>query len=114
MKKGINKSINKLNVRRLGIDTQKEHVAYIRADSHVIISEGFEALTRVRINKGKLSIVASLDVVHSLNLLNKGEVGLSEMACTSLNVKDGDIIEITIWNLWYHWVISGPKFTASQ
>jgi len=93
MKKSQAKSLNKLKVRRLGIDTQKEHVAYIRADSHVIISEGFEALTRIRINKDNLSIVASLDVVHS-NLLNKGEVGLSEMACFSLSVKDGDVIEI--------------------
>jgi thymidine phosphorylase len=94
MKKIQAKSINQLKVRRLGIDTQKEHVAYIRADSHVMISEGFEALARVRVNRGKLSIVASLDVVHS-NLLNKGEIGLSEMACASLHVKDGDIIEIT-------------------
>ena len=65
MKKTGNKPINKLIVRRLGIDTQKEHVAYIHADSPVIISEGFEALARIRINKGSLSIVASLDVVHS-------------------------------------------------
>lgn len=101
MKKAKITSINKLKVRRLGIDTQKEHVAYIRADSQVIISEGFEALARVRINKGKLSIVASLDVVNFIkgtthtNLLGKGEIGLSEMACSSLHVKDGDIIEVT-------------------
>jgi thymidine phosphorylase len=100
MKKTTRKSINKLKVRRLGIDTQKEHVAYIRADSHIIISEGFEALTRVRVTKGKLSIVASLQVVilmkgSKTNLVNKGEIGLSEMACTSLGVKDGDNIEIT-------------------
>lgn len=101
MKKAEVKPINKLKVRRLGIDTQKEHVAYIRADSHVIISEGFEALARVRINRGKLTIVASLHVVHfiketgRINLLSKAEVGLSEMACISLNVKDGDTIEIT-------------------
>jgi len=94
VKRTQHKSQNVLKVLRLGIDTQKEHVAYIRADSHVIISEGFEALTRVRINKGKLSIVASLEVVHS-NLLNKGEIGLSEMACTSLKVKDGDKIGIS-------------------
>ena len=94
MKSAKHTSINKLKVRRLGIDTQKEHVAYIRSDSLVIIAEGFAALARVRINKGALSIVASIDVVHS-NLLNKGEVGLSEMACTSLHVKNGDSIEIT-------------------
>ncbi len=94
MKKPQTKAINKLKVRRLGIDTQKEHVAYLRADSHVIISEGFEALARVRINKGKLSIVASLHIVHS-RLLSPGEVGLSEMACSSLEVENGDIIEIT-------------------
>lgn len=94
MKKAKHKFVNKLKVRRLGIDTQKEHVAYIRSDSHVVISEGFEALTRIRIEKRELSIVASLHIVHS-NLLNKGEVGLSEMAFSSLSVKVGDIIEIS-------------------
>ncbi len=93
MKKKPTKSTNKLKVRRLGIDTQKEHVAYIRADSHVVISEGFEALARVRIKKGILSIVASLHIVHS-NLLSKGEIGLSEIAFSSLNIKNGDMIEI--------------------
>lgn len=87
------KLLNRLKVRKLGIDTQKEHVAYIRADSYIMISEGYEALARVRINRGKLSIVASLHVVHS-DLLNKGQIGLSEMACTSLEVKDGDTVKI--------------------
>ena len=101
MRKTNHTSANKLKVKRLGIDTQKEHVAYIRSDSHVIISEGFEALARIRINKGKVSIVASLEVVHltksnaGAKLLSKGEIGLSEMAITSLNVKDGDLIDIT-------------------
>jgi len=94
MKKASARSINILKARRLGIDTQKEHVAYLRADSHVIIAEGFEALARVRINKGDLSIVASIHVVHS-HLLNSGELGLSEMACISLKVKDGDKVEIS-------------------
>jgi thymidine phosphorylase len=88
-------SVNKLKLKRLRIDTQKEHVAYLRADSHVAMSEGFEALTRVRINYKSQSIVASLHIVHSNTLLNKGELGLSEMAFNSLSAKAGEYISLT-------------------
>ncbi|HXP48878.1 MAG TPA: thymidine phosphorylase family protein, partial [Bacteroidia bacterium] len=88
-------SVNTLKLKRLGIDTQKEHVAYLRADSHVAMSEGFEALTRVRINYKSQSIVASLHIVHSDALLNKGELGLSEMAFNSLSAKAREFVSLT-------------------
>jgi thymidine phosphorylase len=90
-----NIAVNKLKLKQLGIDTQKEHVAYIRADSHVAMSEGFEALTRVRVNYKTKSIVASLYIVHSGFLLNKGELGLSEMAFNSLSAATGEYVTIS-------------------
>ena len=86
---------HRLKLKRLGIDTHKEHVAYLRADSHVAMSEGFEALTRVRINTRSTSIVANLHVVEPGFLLHKGELGLSEMAFNSLNAKEGEYVNIT-------------------
>lgn len=82
---------NKLIFKRLGIHTQHEHFAYMREDCHVCISEGFEALTRIRITNGKKSIVASLNVIRS-EILEPGEISLSESAIASLGVKEGETI----------------------
>jgi len=85
--------LNRLRLRRLGVDTQKEYVAYLRVDSHIAMSEGFEALTRIRVHSGNTSIVASLYIVHS-NMLKKGELGLSEMAFNALSAKEGGYVTI--------------------
>lgn len=82
---------NELIFKRLGIDTQHEHLAYMREDCHVCVSEGFEALTRIRVSNGKKSIVASLNVIRS-EILKPGEISLSERAIKALGVKEGDAI----------------------
>ena len=45
---------NNLKFKRLGINTQHEHIAYMREDCHVCKSEGFEALTRILVSNGNL------------------------------------------------------------
>jgi thymidine phosphorylase len=46
---------NTLRLIRLGIDTQREHVVFMRKDCHICLSEGFEALNRVLVTvKGNL------------------------------------------------------------
>ena len=82
---------NKLIFKRLGIHTQHEHFAYMREDCHVCVSEGFEALTRIRITDGKKSIVASLNVIRS-EILEPGEISLSESAMLALGIKEGETI----------------------
>ena len=82
---------NRLIFKRLGIDTQHEHFAYMREDCHVCVSEGFEALTRIRITKGVKSIVANLNIVRS-EILHPGEISLSESAITSLGAMEGETI----------------------
>lgn len=86
---------NKLTFKRLGIHTQHEHFAYMREDCHVCISEGFEALTRIRITNGKNSIVASLNIIRTEQLLQPGEISLSESATHALGVKEGDPITVS-------------------
>lgn len=44
---------NVLHMRRLGIDTYQELVVYIRSDSHICKSEGFEAQSRVEVRRGE-------------------------------------------------------------
>lgn len=85
---------HKLRIRDLGIDTYRENIIYIRADSHVCKSEGFTALTRILIHKNGYTIVATLNVVNS-DLLKNGEAGLSQEAMKRLEVKEGETISIS-------------------
>lgn len=77
-----------LKLRRLGVHTHQEPVVYIREDSPVCRSEGFEAQSRVRIETGGRSVVATLNIVHG-NLLAEGEAGLSESGWRLLEAEEG-------------------------
>jgi thymidine phosphorylase len=82
-----------LRLRRLGVDTHQEPVVYLREDSPVCRSEGFEAQSRVRVDAGGRSIVATLNVVHG-DLLAKGEAGLSEAAWRLLAPREGAVARV--------------------
>lgn len=77
-----------LRLRRLGVHTHQEPVVYIREDSPVCRSEGFEAQSRVRLETGGRSVVATLNIVHG-DLLAEGEAGLSESGWRLLGAEDG-------------------------
>lgn len=79
----------RLRLRRIGIDTYREHIVFMRADCHVCLSEGFAARSRVRVTVNEKSLVATLNVVHS-ELLEKDEMGLSECAWNALEAQAGD------------------------
>lgn len=85
----MNGAADRLRMRRLGIDTYKEYVAYLRADAAVCRSEGFGAHTRVELRRGERRIVATLNVVVSA-LLEGDEIGLSEAAWMALDGVAGE------------------------
>lgn len=85
---------NILQVKSLGIDTYREHIIFIRSDSHICRSEGFTALTRLIVTYGDKNIIATLDMVNS-DMLHHFEIGLSEMALKQLGVKNGDQVSIS-------------------
>jgi thymidine phosphorylase len=85
---------NTLRIRRLGIDTYQEPVIYMRADCHVCRSEGFEALSRVQIDYGGRSIIATLNIIVT-DLLAPGAAGLSEAAWKLLGAAEGDVITLS-------------------
>lgn len=85
---------NILKYKHLGIYTQNENVVYMREDCHVCISEGFEALTRIRITKATHSIVASLNVINS-DILLPDEIGLSDAAAIKLNVSGNETLYVS-------------------
>jgi len=82
-----------LRARRLGIDTYREPVAFLRADCAVCRAEGFQALSRVRLERGGRVVIATLNVVHGA-LLSGCDLGLSEAAWQALGVRDGDVVRV--------------------
>ncbi|NNE77236.1 MAG: thymidine phosphorylase family protein [Pricia sp.] len=85
---------NVLKYKSLGIYTQNENVVYMRQDCHVCISEGFEALTRIRVSNMSTSVIASLHIITS-DVLRQGEIGLSEVAANKLNVSAGETLYVS-------------------
>lgn len=82
-----------LTLRRIGIDTYQEPIVYLRADSPICRSEGFEAHTRVAVRSDGREIIATLNVVRSA-LLQLGEAGLSEAAFALLGAPEGSLVVI--------------------
>ncbi|AMP00110.1 glycosyl transferase family, helical bundle domain protein [Collimonas arenae] len=82
-----------MHLRRLGIDTYQEPVAYMRSDCDICRSEGFEAHSRIELWCGERHIVATLNVVH-FPMIALHEVGLSEAAWRTLGGNDGDLVRV--------------------
>lgn len=75
-----------LKARRMGIDTHHEPTIYLRAESPVCRSEGFESLSRILASShDNKAIVASLNIITS-DLIADDEVGFSEAAWKRLGV----------------------------
>ena len=85
-----------LRVRRMGIYTYQEPVVFIRADSHVCRSEGFESQSRVELHRNGTHILATLNVVRSDSAigLERDEAGLSEAAWRSFDPTEGERIYV--------------------
>lgn len=80
---------HQLTLKRMGIDTHQELVIYMRRDCYICRSEGFEALSRLRVYTQTAKIIATLNVVDG-ELLSENEVGLSEAAWQLLNPRPGE------------------------
>ncbi len=83
-----------LTLRRLGIDTQREHVVYMHRDCPVCRAEGFVAQARVQVALQGRRIVATLAVVDS-DLITPGQAGLSAGAWAALGASEGDTVAVT-------------------
>ncbi|MFN7570330.1 MAG: thymidine phosphorylase family protein [Betaproteobacteria bacterium] len=83
-----------LAARRIGIDTYRENVAYLRRDCPVVRAEGFQALAKVQVAANGHSIVAVVNVVDDAALLGECELGLSEEAFAQLGVTEGAAVAI--------------------
>jgi thymidine phosphorylase len=78
-----------LRLRRVGIDTFRENVAYLHRDCPVVRAAGFQALAKVRVQANGRSILAVLNVVDDRRIVDVCELGLSEEAFARIGVADG-------------------------
>ncbi|EKR75476.1 thymidine phosphorylase family protein [Leptospira noguchii] len=78
-----------LTLKNLGIDTNQEYVVFLRRDCPVCTSEGFVALNRIEVKVGSKKIIASLNIIET-EILQIGQVGLSESAWKAIHAKEGD------------------------
>ena len=83
-----------LKLRRIGVDTYKENVAYLHLDCPVYRTEGFQALAKVEINsvQDHQHVLAVLNVVNDGRIMAVDELGLSEQAFEQLGLAEGELV----------------------
>ncbi|HSQ73310.1 MAG TPA: thymidine phosphorylase, partial [Rubrivivax sp.] len=78
-----------LHIRRVGIDTWRENVAYLHRDCPVVRAAGFQALAKVTVQANGETIAAVLNVVDDEHIVQTCDLGLSEEAFARLRVAEG-------------------------
>lgn len=81
---------------RFLIDTHKQATAYVRRESAICRSEGFNALSRVQLTLDGRSVVCTLNIIDTPRLEGEPEViGVSECAWLQLAARDGDRVTVS-------------------
>ncbi|MBT8119395.1 MAG: thymidine phosphorylase family protein [Gammaproteobacteria bacterium] len=83
-----------LRLRRLGIDTYRENVVYLHRECEVYRTEGFQALSKVKVCSDGQHILAVLNVVDDENIVMSGDLGLSEEAFIRLGLDEDSMVRI--------------------
>jgi len=83
-----------LRVKRVGIDTYRENVAYLHRRCPLYLTEGFQALSRIELHAGGRSILATLNIVDDAAIVGQTEVGLSEDAFRQFGAEPGTAVRI--------------------
>jgi thymidine phosphorylase len=87
-------SQDKLKVRRIGIDTYHENVAYLNRECSIYRVEGFQALSKILVSNNGAQVLAVLNVVDDNSIVQAGELGLSEQAFSRLQLKEGGLVSV--------------------
>lgn len=81
-----------LKLRRIGIDTYKENVAYLHRDCPIYRTEGFQSLNKIEIHKiaNGVPIIAVLNIVDDDDTITApNQLGLSEQVFRQLDLPGG-------------------------
>lgn len=85
---------NRLRVKDIGINTYRENIIYMHSDCPVCRSEGFSAMTRLEVSANGKSIIATLNVIESDDIITRSEAALSTVAMERLQVRSGAWISV--------------------
>ena len=85
---------NALTVRRVGIDTYRENVAYLHRDCAIYRAEGFQALSKIEVLSLDHHLIATVNVVDDDSIVAPGELGLSEQAFEQLGAVAGAFVKV--------------------
>jgi thymidine phosphorylase len=83
-----------LRLKRLGIDTCHETVAFLARTCNLYRAEEFVALARIEIRGAGRCIVATLNIVDDSSIMAADELGLSALALRQLGLPEGEPVEI--------------------
>ncbi len=78
-----------LKIKKMGIDTYRENIAYLPHHSEIAKSQGFQALSKIEIHYKNRNILATLNMTEN-SLLPSTEIGLSNIAFKRLGVPEGE------------------------
>lgn len=81
----------RMRVVRAGIDTYQQPVVYMHRDCEICRSEGFAAMTRVQVQLGHRTLIATLNVVVG-DMVAVDEAALSEAAWRALAPEPGALV----------------------
>jgi thymidine phosphorylase len=91
-----------LALKRVGIDTYRENVAYLHRDCAIYRAEGFQSLSKIAISAVSAAntatpapILATLNVVDDAGIVGPGELGLSEQAFAQFGCAAGESVEVS-------------------
>lgn len=87
------KKVKGLEVLRVGIDSHQERIVYLNSDCHVVQSEGFTSHSRVRVDSGNHSIIATVNITHD-GLVTSHQAAFSEAAWLALNLNGDETVII--------------------
>jgi thymidine phosphorylase len=83
----------KLRLKRVGVDTHRENIAFLACDDLTSRALGLHPGDRIEILANERSLVAVLDIVEG-SIMPVGKIGLSSAAFDKLGVSDNSIVDV--------------------
>lgn len=84
-----------LSLQPVAIDTYHENVAYLHRNCEIYRAEGFQALSRIMVSSDSHSLLTVLNVVDGNEIIQPGQLGLSEQAFRQLGLPPDHTVHIT-------------------
>ncbi len=83
-----------LKLKRIGIDTYRENVAFLSRGCKSYRPEEFQALSKIEVFQGDRRILATLNIVDNDGLLGDEQLGLAEQAFDLFGLPENSLVEI--------------------